>query len=157
MRAVRSAGWGVGGWPADACCRRPACSYKELDLIYFFTAGEKEVRLGCVCWCGVAGGGGVLAARSGQLGNQDDQLQRTPSLPPGGEQLGSCSCWQARLMAPSCTAVAQVRCWTILRGTMAPQAAGVIHTDFERGFIKAEVVAYDDFRRCAAGWMDEWL
>jgi hypothetical protein len=41
----------------------------------------------------------------------------------------------------------QVRCWTILAGTLAPQAAGVIHTDFERGFIKAEVVAYDDFRR----------
>lgn len=41
----------------------------------------------------------------------------------------------------------QVRCWTILQGTLAPQAAGVIHTDFERGFIKAEVVAFDDFKR----------
>uniref|UniRef100_A0A7S2QU02 Obg-like ATPase 1 n=1 Tax=Chlamydomonas chlamydogama TaxID=225041 RepID=A0A7S2QU02_9CHLO len=55
--------------------------YKELDLIYYFTAGETEVR-----------------------------------------------------------------CWTILKGTLAPQAAGVIHTDFERGFIKAEVVAYADFK-----------
>ncbi len=52
----------------------PAQGFKELNLIYFFTAGETEVR-----------------------------------------------------------------CWTILKGTMAPQAAGVIHTDFERGFIKAEV------------------
>lgn len=41
----------------------------------------------------------------------------------------------------------QVRCWTILQGTLAPQAAGVIHTDFERGFIKAEVVSFDDFKR----------
>jgi hypothetical protein len=41
----------------------------------------------------------------------------------------------------------QVRCWTILKGTLAPQAAGVIHTDFERGFIKAEVVSFDDFKR----------
>ncbi|WIA22223.1 hypothetical protein OEZ85_004551 [Tetradesmus obliquus] len=41
----------------------------------------------------------------------------------------------------------EVRCWTILKGTLAPQAAGVIHTDFERGFIKAEVVAFDDFKR----------
>src|SRR6201986_2319019 len=36
------------------------------------------------------------------------------------------------------------RAWTIKVGATAPQAAGVIHTDFERGFIKAEVVSYDD-------------
>jgi GTP-binding protein YchF len=39
--------------------------------------------------------------------------------------------------------VQEVRAWTIRRGTKAPQAAGVIHTDFERGFIRAEVVGYD--------------
>jgi GTP-binding protein YchF len=39
----------------------------------------------------------------------------------------------------------EVRAWTIRRGSTAPQAAGVIHTDFERGFIRAEVIAYDDF------------
>ena len=38
----------------------------------------------------------------------------------------------------------ETRAWTITKGTKAPQAAGKIHTDFERGFIKAEVVAYDD-------------
>lgn len=38
----------------------------------------------------------------------------------------------------------EVRAWTIKKGTRAPQAAGKIHTDFERGFIRAEVVAYDD-------------
>jgi ribosome-binding ATPase len=38
----------------------------------------------------------------------------------------------------------EVRAWTITRGTKAPQAAGKIHTDFERGFIRAEVVAYED-------------
>ena len=38
----------------------------------------------------------------------------------------------------------EVRAWTIVNGTKAPQAAGKIHTDFERGFIKAEVVAYED-------------
>ncbi len=41
----------------------------------------------------------------------------------------------------------QVRAWTIPVGTKAPQAAGAIHTDFERGFIRAEVVHYDDFMR----------
>lgn len=39
--------------------------------------------------------------------------------------------------------VQEVRAWTILKGTKAPQAAGVIHTDFEKGFIRAEVVGYD--------------
>lgn len=42
----------------------------------------------------------------------------------------------------------EVRAWTIRRGTKAPQAAGKIHTDFERGFIRAEVVAYDDLMAC---------
>jgi obg-like ATPase 1 len=58
--------------------------YKELNLMYFFTAGEKEVR-----------------------------------------------------------------CWTVYNGALAPQAAGVIHTDFEKGFIKAEVCSYDDFAAIA--------
>lgn len=39
----------------------------------------------------------------------------------------------------------EVKCWTIRKGTLAPQAAGVIHTDFERGFISADVMKYDDF------------
>ena len=38
----------------------------------------------------------------------------------------------------------EVRAWTIVKGTKAPAAAGKIHTDFEKGFIKAEVVSYDD-------------
>ena len=42
----------------------------------------------------------------------------------------------------------EVRAWTVKRGATAPQAAGVIHTDFEKGFIKAEVIAYDDFIEC---------
>ena len=39
----------------------------------------------------------------------------------------------------------EARAWTIRKGTNAPQAASVIHSDFERGFIKAEVIAYDDY------------
>ncbi len=39
----------------------------------------------------------------------------------------------------------EVRAWTIIAGTKAPQAAGVIHTDFEKGFIRAEITPYDDF------------
>jgi ribosome-binding ATPase YchF (GTP1/OBG family) len=39
----------------------------------------------------------------------------------------------------------EVRAWTVRAGATAPQAAGVIHTDFERGFIRVEVIGYDDF------------
>jgi ribosome-binding ATPase YchF (GTP1/OBG family) len=39
----------------------------------------------------------------------------------------------------------EARAWTIEKGTLAPQAAGVIHGDFERGFIRAETIAYDDY------------
>ncbi|TXI25370.1 MAG: DUF933 domain-containing protein, partial [Roseateles sp.] len=41
--------------------------------------------------------------------------------------------------------VKEVRAWTIRKGDTAPQAAGVIHTDFERGFIRAQTIAFDDF------------
>jgi GTP-binding protein YchF len=44
----------------------------------------------------------------------------------------------------------EVRAWTIHAGDTAPKAAGVIHTDFERGFIKAETVAYDDLVKCGS-------
>lgn len=74
---------GSGG-AASALPKMVVQGFKELNLIYFFTAGETEVR-----------------------------------------------------------------CWTIQRGTLAPQAAGVIHSDFERGFIKAEVVAFEDFKSLA--------
>lgn len=44
----------------------------------------------------------------------------------------------------------EVRAWTIKNGTKAPQAAGKIHSDFERGFIRAEVIAYDDLIACGS-------
>ena len=42
----------------------------------------------------------------------------------------------------------EARAWTVHRGAKAPEAAGEIHTDFERGFIRAETIAYDDFVKC---------
>ena len=39
----------------------------------------------------------------------------------------------------------EVRAWTVKAGSTAPQAAGVIHTDFEKGFIRAETIGYEDF------------
>lgn len=49
------------------------------------------------------------------------------------------------------TGIKEARAWTIVRGTKAPQAAGVIHTDFEKKFIKADVVSFEDFIT-ASGW-----
>ena len=39
----------------------------------------------------------------------------------------------------------EVRAWTFIRGSKAPKCAGIIHTDFEKGFIRAEVIKYDDY------------
>ncbi|OZA20511.1 MAG: redox-regulated ATPase YchF, partial [Hydrogenophilales bacterium 17-61-9] len=44
--------------------------------------------------------------------------------------------------------VKEVRAWTIRKGDTAPQAAGVIHTDFERGFIRAQTISFEDFIAC---------
>lgn len=44
----------------------------------------------------------------------------------------------------------EVRAWTIKKGTKAPQAAGKIHTDFEKGFIRAEVVGFNDLMKCGS-------
>lgn len=49
------------------------------------------------------------------------------------------------LLLPHCHLLLQVRAWTVQKGSTAPQAAGVIHSDFERGFIKAEIAGWDDF------------
>ncbi|MBV9332278.1 MAG: DUF933 domain-containing protein, partial [Alphaproteobacteria bacterium] len=42
----------------------------------------------------------------------------------------------------------EARAWTVVRGARAPEAAGVIHTDFEKGFIRAETIAYEDYVAC---------
>ncbi|WP_298806156.1 redox-regulated ATPase YchF [uncultured Pseudokineococcus sp.] len=72
-----------------------------------------------------------LLASTGQEESGLDQLARV-----GFEVLG--------LQTYLTTGPKESRAWTIRRGWTAPQAAGVIHTDFQRGFIKAEVVSYDD-------------
>jgi len=44
----------------------------------------------------------------------------------------------------------ELRAWSVKRGTKAPEAAGKIHSDFEKGFIKAEVVSYEDYIKCGS-------
>ncbi|MEK7851670.1 MAG: redox-regulated ATPase YchF [Deltaproteobacteria bacterium] len=72
------------------------------------------------------------------MGVKESGLDRM--IKAGYELLGLCTYFTA--------GVKEVRAWTIHRGAKAPQAAGVIHSDFEKGFIRAEVIAYDDFVRC---------
>lgn len=64
---------------------------------------------------------------------------------PGSSKLIRAAYRLLRLQTYFTAGVKEVRAWTIGVGNTAPQAAGVIHTDFEKGFIRAEVIAYEDF------------
>ena len=63
---------------------------------------------------------------------------------PGASKLIRAAYHLLNLQTYFTAGVKEVRAWTIHKGDTAPQAAGVIHTDFEKGFIRAEVIAYDD-------------
>ena len=69
---------------------------------------------------------------------------------PGLEKLVRASYRLLGLLSCLTAGEAEPRAWTIRLGTKAPQAAGKIHTDFERGFIKAEVVNYQDLLDCGS-------
>mmetsp|Transcript_64636 Transcript_64636/g.185870 ORF Transcript_64636/g.185870 Transcript_64636/m.185870 type:complete len:428 (-) Transcript_64636:37-1320(-) len=84
------------------------------------------------------------AKKQGLKGPQADVKSMVPRLIRAGRQA---LCLQSFYTAGP----KEVRAWTIMKGTLAPQAAGVIHTDFERGFIKAEVCAFDDFKELHQG------
>jgi ribosome-binding ATPase len=64
---------------------------------------------------------------------------------PGMHKLIQAAYQLLRLETYFTAGVKEVRAWTIYKGTKAPQAAGVIHTDFEKGFIRAEVIKYNDY------------
>ena len=62
------------------------------------------------------------------------------------DQLITCSYALLGLISFLTAGTDECRAWTIKNGTKAPQAAGKIHTDFERGFIRAEVIAFEDLQ-----------
>ena len=84
------------------------------------------------------------AIAAGLKGPQAEVKSMVPRLIRAGRQA---LCLQSYYT----TGPKEVRAWTIMAGTLAPQAAGVIHTDFERGFIKAEVCAFEDFKALHMG------
>lgn len=84
------------------------------------------------------------ALKAGLKGPQAEVKSMIPRLIRSGRQA---LCLQSFFTAGP----KEVRAWTIMKGATAPQAAGVIHTDFERGFIKAEVCAFKDFKELHGG------
>jgi GTP-binding protein YchF len=69
---------------------------------------------------------------------------------PGAAKLIRAAYVMLNLQTYFTAGVKEVRAWTVLQGSTAPQAAGVIHTDFEKGFIRAEVISYADYDNYAS-------
>jgi len=89
-----------------------------------------------------------IEAQITELGDPDDKamfLDEYGLTEPGLNRLIRSTYNLLNLITYFTAGVQEVRAWTIEKGWKAPQAAGVIHSDFERGFIKAEVISYDDY------------
>lgn len=95
---------------------------------------------------------GVCAKIEEELSQVDDDAERAELMQiyglsqSGLDRLVSKAYETLGLISFLTAGEAEVRAWTIERGTRAPQAAGKIHGDFERGFIRAEIVSFDDFK-----------
>ncbi len=89
-----------------------------------------------------------IEAQIAELENADDRqlfMEEYKMTEPALDRLIHSAYKLLNLYTYFTAGVQEVRAWTIHEGWKAPQAAGVIHTDFEKGFIKAEVIGYDDF------------
>ncbi len=89
-----------------------------------------------------------IEAQISEMDNDDDKkmfMEEYHMVEPALDRLIHSAYKLLNLFTYFTAGVQEVRAWTIHQGWKAPQAAGVIHTDFEKGFIKAEVISYDDF------------
>ena len=89
-----------------------------------------------------------IEAQISEMDNEDDKkmfMEEYHMVEPALDRLIHSAYKLLNLYTYFTAGIQEVRAWTIHQGWKAPQAAGVIHTDFEKGFIKAEVIAYDDF------------
>lgn len=92
-----------------------------------------------------------IESQIAQLGSEDEKKEFLESLgleEPGLNKIIRAGYKILGLQTYFTVGPKEARAWTIPTGAKAPQAAGVIHTDFERGFIKAEVIAFDDYVTC---------
>jgi hypothetical protein len=90
----------------------------------------------------------AIEAEIAELESKEDRIDFLKEMgleEPGVNKLINSAYHLLNLITYFTAGVKEVRAWTIVRGTLAPQAAAVIHTDFEKGFIRAEVIKYDDF------------
>jgi len=89
----------------------------------------------------------AIEAEIAELDTEDaaEFLQELGLEEPGLDRVIHAGYHLLKLQTYFTAGVQEVRAWTIKVGDTAPQAAGVIHTDFEKGFIRAEVMAFDDF------------
>ena len=95
----------------------------------------------------------ISAAIEAEIGglepaDRDDFLKEMGMAEPGLNRVIRAAFTLLGLQTYFTAGVKEVRAWTVAVGATAPQAAGVIHTDFEKGFIRAEVIAYDDYIAC---------
>ena len=95
----------------------------------------------------------ISAAIEAEIGSlepadRDDFLKEMGMTEPGLNRVIRAAFTLLGLQTYFTAGVKEVRAWTVAVGATAPQAAGVIHTDFEKGFIRAEVIAYDDYIAC---------
>jgi GTP-binding protein YchF len=81
-------------------------------------------------------------------GDQADYLEAVGLVEPGLNRVIRAGYGLLHLITYFTVGPKEARAWTIAVGTKAPQSAGVIHTDFEKGFIRAETIAYDDYIAC---------
>ncbi len=88
-----------------------------------------------------------IEAEISELGDEEKAafLEELGLCDSGLDRLVNCAYSNLGLLTYFTTGPKEVRAWTVRRGTKAPQAAGIIHTDFERGFIRAETISYEDY------------
>ncbi|MBV8940002.1 MAG: redox-regulated ATPase YchF [Alphaproteobacteria bacterium] len=158
------------GEPARSVMPKNAGEERQLQLLQLLTA--KPVLYVCNVDEESAGGGNALSARVEAMATQEgaacvavsakieSEIAVLPTEAEKQEFLGALGLQETGLsrvihagyrlldlITFFTVGPKEARAWTVARGTKAPQAAGVIHTDFEKGFIRAETIAYEDYIR----------
>ena len=118
--------------------------FTENPLLDRLTAYAQKQNAPVVAICAAA------ESEIAELSDEDKQvfLEDMGMTEPGLNRLIRAAFKLLGLQTYFTAGVKEVRAWTVRTGATAPQAAGVIHTDFERGFIRAQTIAYDDFIAC---------
>lgn len=117
-----------------------AGSGNELTEKVFKMAAEKKYQAVTIC--------AEIESQIAQLGSEEEKKEFLESLgleEPGLNKVIRAGYTLLGLQTYFTVGPKEARAWTVRKGAKAPEAAGVIHTDFERGFIKAEVISYQDY------------